>query len=71
MRKPLSRPFGEGRPRLDVAFIANMNLFFRLARKLINFYVVKKPHFQPLGPGLEVRLKIFIRLIPPIVHKRC
>jgi hypothetical protein len=40
MRKPLSRPFQDVRPRLEVGFIANKNLLLRIVRKLINSYVV-------------------------------
>ena len=41
MRKPLSRSFKDERPRLEEGFIANQNLIFRLARKLINSNVVR------------------------------
>jgi hypothetical protein len=40
MRKPLSRPFKDERPRLEVGFIANKKAVF-VIRKLILSYVVK------------------------------
>jgi hypothetical protein len=57
MRKPLSRPLEDERPRLEVGFIANKNLFFRETRKL-NSYVVKSGLFeQPLIEAVHDRLK--------------
>ena len=41
MRKPISRPFEDERPRLDVGFIANQKVVFA-CQKLILSDVVKE-----------------------------
>ncbi|KQX45920.1 hypothetical protein ASD40_18985 [Paenibacillus sp. Root444D2] len=47
MRKPLSKPFKDERPRLDVVFIANRKAVF-WNRKRLSYVVAQKNPLPPI-----------------------
>ncbi|KRE50855.1 hypothetical protein ASG85_20090 [Paenibacillus sp. Soil724D2] len=57
MRKPLSKPFKDERPRFDVVFIANRKAVF-WNRKIILSYVVAQKN--PLPPIITISKKGFL-----------
>ncbi|MNV84811.1 hypothetical protein D3C71_1787100 [compost metagenome] len=61
VRKPLSKPLEDERPRLDVGFIANKKAIFG-NRKLILSYVVKKSPVPELLLLRDSAFFVYVRL---------